>query len=196
MDNSFYTYSMREAGAIEMSAYVLPTTAADSDEAMVSLIGSPAQITYEPSPVVASVQDFASSPNDHVTSADILVRHLLPSYISYEATYLGGSAPSVVAEDIIEYISTLTVATKVDVSEIEKKITDRGGNPETPTKVYALTHDWSRKRLAEISENYVGGSSSSVPIDGTYRVITVIPGQDVSGQSTVPYSENINLTKI
>lgn len=196
VDNSFYTYSIRETGALEMTSSVLPTTAADSEDSLISIVGSPAQITYEASPVVSSVQDFASSPEDHVTSADILVRHLLPSYISYEATYLGGSSPSVVAKDIIQYIGTLSVASKVDVSELEKKITDRGGNPETPTKAYALTHDWSRKRLAEISENYVGGSSLAVPLDGTYRIITAVPGQDVSGLDTVPYSEIINLKKI
>jgi hypothetical protein len=125
----------------------------------------------------------------------MMARHFLPAYVSYDAVYTGGSAPSVVAADIFKYIDTLPVEQAIDVSEIEKLIEQRGGNPDTPTKVMIVLHDWDRKMWAEFSENEVGGDETKVPYNGTPRVSYSTPGPDVSGQDPLPTGERINLTR-
>src|SRR5262249_36966102 len=126
---------------------------------------------------------------------NILVRHFLPAYVSYDATYTGGSAPSVIATDIFNYIDTLPIETPVDVSEIEDLIDKQGGNPNTPTTVQSLIHDWSRRIWLEFSENQIGGTTTAVPYDGTPRVSYYIPGPDESGQTNPPSGERIILVQ-
>lgn len=193
--DSNLTYSMLESGKVQVPTSILPVNSADSVENFIPLVGTPVEVSYERADVVQRLQEFLSSPQDRVTSANMLARHFLPSYVSYDATYTGGSAPSVIAADIFKYIDTLPVEVPVDVSEIEKLIDQRGGNPDTPTKVSIILHDWDRKMWAEFSENEVGGIKTLVPYNGTPRVSYCTPGPDVSGQSPLPSGERINLTR-
>ncbi len=187
------TYSMLEDGFLDISPRILPLDSADSQDNFINLLGSPIQVTYEQSDLVRRVQEFADSAQDRVTSANLLARHFLPSYVSYIATYIGGSAPSIIASDIISYINSIPVETPLDVSEVQALLTDRGGNPTTPTAVQVILHDWSRRMWLEFSENQLGGTTTLVPYDGTPRVTFFIPGPDVSGQDPVPSGEQINL---
>lgn len=193
--NPTLSYSMLEAGTIEFPTSILPLDSEDSTENFISLVGTPVEVSYERADVVQQFQEFLDSPLDRVTSANMLARHFLPSYVSYDAVYEGGSAPSVIAADIFKYIDTLVVEQSVDVSEIEKLIEQRGGNPDTPTKVVIVLHDWDRKVWAEFSENEIGGTQTLVPYNGTPRVSYCTPGPDVSGQDPLPAGERINLTR-
>lgn len=191
-----FTYSMLESGRVQVPTSILPLENADSPENFISLLGTPIEISYERSDLVQRFQEFLESRTDRVTSANMLARHFLPSYASYEASYVGGSAPSVIAADIFKYIDTLPVEEPIDVSEIQDLIAQRGGDAETPTKVSVVIHDWSRKVWAEFSENQVGGITTKVPYNGTPRVSYCTPGPDVSGQDPLPSGERINLTKL
>lgn len=195
VDDPNLTYSMLESGKIQIPPSVLPVDSEDSPENFISLVGSPIEISYERADVVQRIQEFLDSPQDRVTSANMLARHFLPSYVSYDATYTGGSAPSLIASDIYSYIDTLPVEQPVDVSEIEKLIIQRGGNPDTPTTVTIVLHDWDRKMWAEFSQDSIGGTTTFVPYNGTPRVSYCTPGPDVSGQDPLPTGERINLTK-
>lgn len=194
-DDRTLTYSMDESGFLDISPRILPIGSTDSQENFINLLGSSIQVTYEQSDLVRKIQEFADSVQDRVTSANILVRHFLPAYVSYDAEYVGGSAPSVIAADIISYIDNLPVETPLDVSEVQDLISKRGGNLVTPTTVQTLIHDWSRKVWLEFSANEVGGTSTKVPYDGTPRVSFFIPGPDVSGQDPLPSGERVNLTR-
>lgn len=195
VDDSTLTYSMQEEGIIEISPQILPTGSTDSAENFLNLLGSSIQVTYEQSDLVRRIQEFANSGQDRISSANILVRHFLPTYVSYDATYVGGSAPSVVASDIITYLDNLPIETAVDVSEIQDIIAKRGGNPVTPTSVVTILHDWGRRVWLEFSSNQLGGIETQVPYDGTARVSYFIPGPDVSGQDPLPSGERINLVR-
>lgn len=195
VDDPNLTYSMRETGTIQLPAAILPIDNEDSPENFISLIGSPVEVSYERADLVQRIQEFLDSPQDRITAANMLARHFLPSYASYDATYIGGSQPSVIASDIFDYIDTLPVETPIDVSEIEKLINQRGGNPITPTTVSIVIHDWDRKMWAEFSENQLGGIETKVPYNGTPRVSYCTPGPDVSGQDPLPSGERINLTR-
>lgn len=195
VDDSNLTYSMLESGRIEFPTSILPIDSADSLDNFLTIINSPIEVSYERADVVQRFQEFLDSPQDRVTSASMLARHFLPAYISYDADYVGGSAPSVIAADIFAYIDTIPVEEPVDISEIEKLIVQRGGNPSTPTEAIMVLHDWDRKMWAEFSEDQVGGDKTKVPYNGTPRVSFCIPGPDASGQNPLPSGERINLTR-
>lgn len=195
VDDFTLTYSMLETGKLLLPTSLLPLNNADSPENFIPLVGTPLQISYERADVVQRIQEFITSPLDRVTSANMLARHFLPSYVSYDATYAGGSAPSVIAASIFSYLDTLPVESPVDVSEIEKIIEENGGNADTPTQVILVLHDWDRKMWAEFSENEIGGTETPVPYHGTPRISYCTPGPDVSGQSPLQAGERINLTR-
>jgi hypothetical protein len=196
VDDSNLTYSMEEDGWIDLPARLLPVGSSDRSDNYLTIVGSPVLIQYEKTDVVKDLQDFVDSPLDRVIAANLLVRHFLPQYVSYDATYFGGTSASSIAKKIIERINSLTVETPLDVSEdLQKIITNGGGNPETPTRAMVVTHDWDRNRWLEISDNKVGGSITKVPYNGTPRVAFFVPGPDVSGQETLPVGERINLTQ-
>lgn len=201
VDDFTLSYSMKESGSLEISSSILPLESEDSLDNFLSLAQAPVQISYERADIVQQFQEFLDSPDDRVTAANMLARHFLPAYVSYDAVYSGGAAPSVVAGDIVDTVDTLAIETPIDVSELENIIDKRGGNPETPTVVSALIHDWDRRVWIEMSENKVGlvdsanPTKSPVPYHGTPRVSYFVSGPDVSGLSTIPYGERIKLTR-
>lgn len=194
-DDPTLTYSTKETGKIELPVRILPVDSEDSPENFLNLFGAPVQVTYEQAETVRLLQDFLDSPQDRVTTANMLARHFLPAYVSYDAEYTGGSAAGVIAKDIISYIDTVPVEQPIDVSKIQDLIASRGGNPDTPTKVMVVLHDWSRKAWLEFSENQVGGVETKVPYNGTPRVSYFSPGADVSGEEEQPYGERVNLVR-
>lgn len=195
VDDYTLSYSLQETGTLEIPTKLLPQDSPDSLDSYLNLVGAPVEITYERADAVQQVQEFLSSVEDRVTTANMLARHFLPAFVSYDATYYGGSSSSVVAADISSYIDNLSVETPIDVSVIEDLISDRGGNPITPTKVFTVIHDWDRKVWLEFSENEIGGHATKVPYHGTPRVSFFIPGPDVSGKNEKPLGERINLTR-
>jgi hypothetical protein len=190
-----FTYSMQEDGFLDLPLKMLPVGVEDSTTNYISLSGVPVEIDYEQADIVKQLQLFLDSAQDRVTVANMLARHFLPTYVSYDATYTGGSAASVIAKDIINYINTLSIETPIDVSDLENLILRRGGNPNTPTEVVAVIHDWDRKVWMEKNENKLGGTSTLVPYSGSPRVSFFVAGPDVSGQSDLSLGERINLTK-
>lgn len=196
VDDPSLTYSMKESGTLVLPTHVLPVGAEDSPANLILLANTPLQINYERADLVSQFQEFLDSGEDRVTVANMLARHFLPTYVSYDATYTGGSSPSVIAKAIQDYVDNVPIETAVDVSEVEKQITRRGGNPETPTKLIVLIHDWDRRVWMEASENKVGGTETKVPYNGTPRVSYFISGPDVSGLETIPAGERVNLEKV
>ncbi len=195
VDDFTLSYSMKESGAINVPARILPLGLADSQDNFLLLIGTPMQVAYERADIVQQFQAFLDSPDDRVTSANLLARHFLPSYVSYDETYAGGSAPGIVAADLIKYLNSLTVESPIEVSQLEKIIDQDGGDPTTPSTVITVTHDWDRNQWAEFSQGKLGGISTELPYHGSPRVSYFVPGPDVSGQSPLPTGERINLTR-
>jgi len=196
VDDYTLSFSTKETGKLFIPSTLLPVNSPDSAENFVSLVGAPLQIAYEKGDIVQSVQDFLDSPVDRVTTSNMLARHFIPSYVYYDALYIGGSAPGVIAKDIISFIDNLAVGEAIDVSLLQQLIENRGGNIETPTGVYVLIHDWDRKQWMEFSLNRVGGDVTLVPYNGTPRVSFFVPGPDVSGQDPLPEGERVNLVQV
>jgi hypothetical protein len=195
VDDPSLTYSVKESGMVVIPKKILPVNSEDSEDSLLTLVGAPIQISYERADIVQQVQDFISSTEDRVTSANMLARHFLPTYVSYDANYVGGSSPGVVAKEIIAYIEGLSIETPINVSEVEHVIMNLGGDPETPTTVSITVHDWDRKVWVEFSQDSLGGIKTKVPYNGTPRVSYFVPGTDVSGQAIPEPGERIKLTQ-
>lgn len=195
VDDPTLTYSTQESGTLVIPKKILPVNGADSEDSLLTLVGTPIQISYEKADIVQQVQDFISSAEDRVTSANMLARHFLPAYVSYDANYVGGSAPGVIAKDIIAYIEGLPVETPINVSDIEHIILNRGGDPITPTTVSLTIHDWDRRVWVEFNDDSIGGIKTKVPYNGTPRVSYFVPGADASGQANPDPGERIKLTQ-
>jgi hypothetical protein len=195
VEDNTLSYSMKEEGTLVLPAAILPVNSPDAPDNYISLVGTPVQISYERADAVAALQEFLDSPEDRVASANMLARHFLPAYVSYDVLYSGGSAPSVLVKDILDYVNNLPVETPLDISEMEKMVTKRGGNPETPTKASITIHDWDRKMWVEFGDNELGGTQTEVPYNGTPRVCYFIPGYDPS-TSTETSGERINLESL
>lgn len=193
--NRTLTYSTLEEGSLVLPTSVLPVGVTNSPSKEVPVVGASLGITYERAPILSEFQLFLDSGEDRVTVANMLARHTLPAYVSYDASYSGGSSTDVVAADIIAYIRSIPAESPVDVSRLEEQIIRRGGNPDTPTEVVILVHDWSRRVWMEKGKNEVGGRSLSIPYDGTVRVTQFFPGKDVSSLRVVPSGERIKLTR-
>lgn len=198
VEDPSFTYSMKENGFLDLPLAVLPVGSTDSPESMVRVVGVPVQISYERADLVSLVQDFIDSPSDRVLSAGLLARHFLPAYLSLDVAYSGGESEADVAKAIRAYVDQTPVETPVDVSEMLELVTQRGGNPDTPAKVSATIYDWDRRMWVEFSENELGGpdpEDTKVPYNGSPRVTYFVPGQDVSGLTTIPAGERIKLTR-
>ena len=195
VDDFTLTYSTKESGVLKIPTKLLPLDVPDTLNSYLNLVGAPIEVVYEQAGIVQQIQDFLNSTEYRITTANMLARHFLPSYVSYDATYVGGSAPALIAKDITAYINNRVVEAPLDVSEIEKLIDQRGGNPITPTKVFLNIHDWDRREWLEFSENELGGTETLVPYNGTPRVSFYLPGPDMSGQTSKPYGERINLVQ-
>ena len=195
MDDPTLTYSTKESGKLIIPKKILPVNSADSEDSLLTLVGTPVQIAYERADIVQQVQDFIQSPEDRVTSANMLARHFLPAYVSYDANYVGGSAPGVIAKDIISYLDSIAVETPINVSDLEHIILNRGGDPMTPTTVSITVHDWDRRVWVEFNQDSIGGIKTKVPYHGTPRVSYFVPGTDASGQQNIEPGERIKLTQ-
>lgn len=193
-----FTYSTQEDGYIDLPISVMPTDADDFPDSLVRVLGSPVEILYETSSIVSLVQEFVDSKKDRTTSSNMLVRHFLPAYVSYDAAYSGGSSTSVVAADLVRYIDSIPSATAIDVSVMQDIVSQRGGNLDTPTRVAVTIHDWDRRMWVEFSEDKVGGPNASdtlVPYAGTPRVTYFVAGPSASGSEAEKPGERISLSR-
>lgn len=196
VDDYTLSYSSQETGYIVLPTKILPEDVEDSEDSLIDVVGSSIQIDYARSATVSQVQDFVDSTSERVTTANMLVRHFLPSYASFHGTYVGGSSVTVIGDEIKTYLDNIPIDTEIDVSEIAKRIDDRGGNPETPLTVYTLTHDWDRKMWLGKDQNKIGGLSTDVPINGSARVLYIISGDNASTEAEAPIGESIFLTRL
>lgn len=194
VDDNTLSYSSRETGSLEITPTIIPADVDDSLDQHTEVLEIPVQIAYERSDAVSSVDGFVNSNEDRVASANLLTRHMIPSYVSYDVNYSGGSSPGVITKDITDYLESLSIESEIDVSELEKLLIQRGGNPDTPTTAYITIHDLNRRVWMEFDQNKLGGSSIKSPFKGSTRLLYSKPGVDASGE--VPETgERIRLTQ-
>jgi len=197
VENPVFTYSTKEKVSIILPKHVLPIGSSPSLDSYINLSGQNIQISYDTAPLVQDIQAFVDSPLDRVTTASLLIRHFLPSYVFLDLTYRGGSDTNVVAKDLISFINGISPdVNQLRADAIQDLLKRRGATQITlPILLVALTHDAGRKIRGLRSKNYIGGLSNIPPFEGTYKQMYFISGPDTSNFNVRPDGEQIYLVK-
>jgi hypothetical protein len=123
--NTTTTYSRAEELSAEISRTILLVGSSDSPEEYVQLSGQNVQVSYRRSTAVDEVQSFCNSTFRRVLCSDILVRHLLPNYISMNWAYAGGSTEPVMKRAIQDYLDTLESEDELEVNDLTNLLRQR-----------------------------------------------------------------------
>jgi hypothetical protein len=165
------TYSTQEHVKLRMSNTILDVTQSDrkGDATLIDHVNI--QLTYEMSPLVSSIQAFASAELDRVLTASILVRHLQPAYINFDMNYSGGSAIDVVLKDVHTYLAGLSPNDQVESSSLQGFAKSRGATYVfNPITLLAVTYDENRKIVVSRSTNRVSHSRLSTFFPGVINI--------------------------
>lgn len=168
--NNVLSFSVYEQVSLVFDRRFLAVGNTDLPENRTEVSGRNLQISYETSPTVRISNDVLRS-DSRVIVADAIARHMLPSFVIVEINYEGGSSESVVGPAIEEFINSLGTRDRLEVSDIERFVQQRGASfIEHPIRLVAVTHDLDRKLVVERSDNFIGGPL--VPYNGTGRTST------------------------
>lgn len=195
--NRIHTFSTKEELSVFLPRKILPAGFLPGQGKEISIPSNSVQIRYDMAPLVGDVQSFLDTPLDRQQAANMLARHFLPAYVYLQATYSGGSDPSVLASDLVNYIiNLLPQANTITVNDVLGIIRRRQASVlSLPLEVMAVVHDTSRRLSCIRSETKIGQGETPV-FDGTFRQVVFIPGPDTSTSVTQPDGEQINLKKI
>lgn len=116
-------------------------------------IGMSVRVNFDYVPECVSLHDFVRSDYERVLDADILMRHLLPAYVSGSITYKVDSTDSTIPDNdtltglVKEYINTVKAGEPLTLSKIKQYIArttdpyDRYGTSVHPFTLTAMIHN-------------------------------------------------------
>lgn len=191
-----FTFSDQEKVNLILPRAILPTGSTPSLDNEIQLAGQNLQVTYNNAPLVLDVQTFMSSPLDRTVVANTLVRHFIPGYVFLDVDYTGGSDPSIVAQDLINYLNTIDPDDNtVHVDKIIKLIQLRTATDVTlPVTVIVLFHGLDRQIRAMRSQDFVGGAQNPL-FTGVFKQAYFIAGPDTSADNPRPDGEQVFLVR-
>jgi hypothetical protein len=118
------------------------------------IAGQNIQITYERSQLTEDVNNFVSSEVERVVCESPLSRHLIPHFVRFDLTYVGGSSEDIIITDTERFIRDLFPQDALEVSDLEKLISDRGATSiNNPVDLIAIVHNVDRTIRAARSQN-------------------------------------------
>lgn len=150
------SFSMQEQVDMVLSRRILPVGSTDRPDNALIMSNQNLQVNYDRSPLVASIQSFASADIERVLNASLLVRHLQPHYLDFELNYRGGSSADVMEGDVGDYLDALGPTERVEVSDLQDLLKRRGASYiQNPITLVAVNHDETRKISVERSQDFV-----------------------------------------
>jgi len=193
-----FTFSTLERVKLMLSPSFLPIGREDRLTQTIPLHGQSLQIQYDHSPLVNQIHRFLISPKERTVCANPVGRHFLPSYISAEIRYTGGSAPSVMGEKIQSAINLLSPVDPLSLATQIEKVLDNNGANDWAHDIYlvAVTHDINRRLVGNRSRDRLGGDEPYF-FNGSNRISFFIPGTVIasgSGDAAEP-GEQLKLTQ-
>jgi len=148
------TFSEVERPRLVLSRSILELGVDDSPANATQLTGENLQVTYDRSELVTSVQSYLGAETERVVCANPLSRHLVPHFVRFDMTYVGGSREEIVLEDVERYIKELSPVDSLDSSDIQKFATDRGASyVKNPLDLLAIVHRVDRTVWAHRSQD-------------------------------------------
>ncbi len=153
-DDSNLTFSPAEPVRMHLSRTMLEVGVSDDPENATQLSGQNLRVTYERSSLVEAVENFITAETERVVCSDPLARHLIPHFVRFDMTYLGGSKESVVVPIVEKYINDLFPDDFLEVSDLQKILSDNGATSITnPVDLVAVVHDVDRNIFLDRSKN-------------------------------------------
>ena len=154
--NSTLSFSSGEEVKMTISPKMLDIGDEDSLVGRTLLPGNTLRVTYDYSATVADAQTTLLSDSERVINNNPLARHFFPAYVRFSFTYSGGSAASVVKEDIIDYINKLPANTALEAYDLQVLARNRGANyVQEPLTMIAVTHQKDRTIIGNRSKNRI-----------------------------------------
>jgi hypothetical protein len=150
------TFSSIEKPVLHVSRSILEVGVSDSPVNATQISGQNLQVSYERSSLTAAVQSFVSSEEERVLCESPLARHLIPYFVRFDTTYVGGSKEDVVIPDVEKFITELGPQEFFEVSALEKLIQTRGATSITnPIDLIAVIHPFDRQVMVERSQDKI-----------------------------------------
>lgn len=112
------SYSRAEELHAEVSRTLLLVGASDNPSDYVQLNLQNVQVSYERSGLADDIQSFCSSRYRRVICEDILVRHLLPHYVSLNWRYSNGPSEPEMTRAIVDYLSKIEGGGTLEVGSL------------------------------------------------------------------------------
>lgn len=155
-DDSDLTFSSVEKLKLHLSRSINQVGTDDDPSVATQLLGQNIQLNYEYSTLAGDVQNFVSSDLERVVCSNPLARHLIPHYIRFDLPYAGGPKETDVEPDLETLINALFPDQQLQVSAIEKILSDRGATSITnPLTLYGVVHNIDRTVSLEKSQDRI-----------------------------------------
>lgn len=153
-DDSNLAFSILERPKLVISKSILENGVDDSPTNATQIVGQNIQITYERSQLVADVQTFITAETERVVNESALSRHLIPHFVRYDFSYVGGSKEDLVLQDQQQMINDLFPADALESSDLQKTAIDRGAvSIRNPIDIIAIVHYTDRSIKAVRSQD-------------------------------------------
>lgn len=144
-ENSALSYSRAETLLAEISPTIQIVGSLDTPSEALQLSRQNVLVTYERSPLVDEAQSFCDSTFNRVVCEDILVRHLLPNYVSAAVYYVGGSSEANMRREVLSLLDEIEPGDELELSNVVRAFNRQGA-----TSVYTLDPSSSTGRTSPI----------------------------------------------
>jgi hypothetical protein len=148
------SFSPIERPRLHVSKSILEDGVDDDPSNATQLAGQNILVTYDRASLVEDAQNFVSSETERVICDSPLSRHLIPHFVRFDLTYVGGSREDVVTPDIEDYITGLAPTEALESSDLQKIASGRGATSiDNPIDLIAIVHNPDRTITAARSQN-------------------------------------------
>lgn len=148
------TFSTIERPHLVISKSILEEGVDDDPSNATQLAGQNILINYDRSTLVEDAQNFISSETERVVNSSPLSRHLIPHFVRFDFTYVGGAKEEVVVPDMEDYIVKLAPMEALESSDLQRIAYDNGANSvDNPLDLIAIVHNVDRSITAARSQN-------------------------------------------
>lgn len=147
-------FSPIERPTLHISKSILEVGVSDDPSNATQISGQNILITYERSSLAANVNDFVLSETERVINQSPLARHLVPYFVRFDLSYVGGSKENEVTPDLQAYIRKLYPNDALTVSALERIVQNRGASSvQNPLDLVAVIHNNDRTVTVERSRD-------------------------------------------
>lgn len=153
-DDENLSFSPVEQLRMVLSKSILEVGVSDDAANATQLSGQNIKINYEYSSLTGSVNNFILAETERVVNESPLARHLIPYFVRFDLTYIGGSKESEIKPFVEDYINQLSPDDSLESSDLQKVVSNKGATSiDNPIDLIAIVHNTDRSVVVERSKN-------------------------------------------